>query len=252
MKPHTDPAERHASVQTDRVQLACEALDAFHRMIVHYGLWLAQVEQQLGLAESIEVEQGAWKKSFAVQMTRLGKILGFDVDEHGVPRALKGKSPEELKALLDGLSANWLANDGIWFQAVEQRHGMAAAQGCNDQAWARFSPFEAACIKTLRRVPDGDPLDALAAALDGRLYAQINRYTIERHDPKTLILYMNDCRVQSTRQRKGLADYPCKSAGIIEYTTFAKAIDPRIETECIGCPPDAHPAGWFCAWKFTV
>jgi hypothetical protein len=229
-----------------------DVLDAFHRMIVHYGLWLAQVEQQLGLEECIDVERVAWVKSFAVQMTRLGKILGFEVDEHGVPAALRNKSPEELKVLLDGLSANWLANDGIWFQAVEQRHGMAKAQGCNDQAWARFSPFEAACIKSLRPVSDGDPLDALAVALDGRLYAQINRYTIERPDPRTLILYMNDCRVQSTRQRKGLADYPCKSGGTIEYTTFAHAIDPRIKTECLGCPPDKHPAEWFCAWKFMI
>ena len=231
---------------------ASTAVDAFHRIIVHYGLWLAQVEQQLGLEKCLEVERAAWEKSLAVQMTRLGKILGFEVEEHGMPLALKSKSPEELKTLLEGLSANWLANDGIWFQAVEQRHGMAAAQSCNDQAWARFSPFEAACIKSLHPLSESDPLDALAVALDGRLYAQINCYTIERPDKTTLILYMNDCRVQSARKRKGLADYPCKSGGTIEYTTFAQANDQRIKTECIGCPPDAHPAEWFCAWKFTV
>ena len=54
------------------------------------------------------------------------------------------------------------------------------------------------------------------------------------------------------RQRKGLADYPCKSAGMVEYPFFARAIDPRIRTECVGCPPDPHPQGWFCAWKFTL
>ena len=53
-------------------------------------------------------------------------------------------------------------------------------------------------------------------------------------------------------QRKGLADYPCKSAGMVEYPFFARAIDPRITTECVGCPPDPHPQGWFCAWKFTL
>ena len=45
---------------------------------------------------------------------------------------------------------------------------------------------------------------------------------------------------------------PCKSAGVVEYPTFATAIDPRIRTECIGCPPDEHPAEWYCAWKFTL
>ncbi|MCD4774238.1 MAG: DUF6125 family protein [Bacteroidales bacterium] len=44
----------------------------------------------------------------------------------------------------------------------------------------------------------------------------------------------------------------CKSGGLVEYTSFAEAIDPRIKTECIGCPPDAHPDEWFCAWRFFV
>ena len=52
---------------------------------------------------------------------------------------------------------------------------------------------------------------------------------------------MNNCRVQSARKRKGLDDYPCKSGGLVEYTSFVEAIDPRIKTECIGCSPDAHP-----------
>lgn len=36
----------------------------------------------------------------------------------------------------------------------------------------------------------------------------------------------------------------------LEYEYFARAIDKRIETECIGCPPDVHPEEWFCAWRF--
>ena len=63
---------------------------------------------------------------------------------------------------------------------------------------------------------------------------------------------MDNCRVQSARMRKNLPDYPCKSAGLVEYARFAEGIDDRIQTECIGCPPDAHPESWFCAWKFTL
>ena len=63
---------------------------------------------------------------------------------------------------------------------------------------------------------------------------------------------MNDCRVQSARKRKGLDDYPCKSGGLVEYTYFARSIDERIKTECIGCPPDDHPEDWFCAWRFYM
>jgi len=60
------------------------------------------------------------------------------------------------------------------------------------------------------------------------------------------------CRVQSARKRRGLPDFPCKQVGIQEYSLFAKKIDPRIETKCIACPPDAHPDNYWCAWEFTL
>lgn len=226
--------------------------DTLHRTVVHYGLWWQQVERDLGLEETIKIEQDVWKKIFSLYVSRLGKILGFEVDADGIPAALKDKSPEELQKVLDGVSANWLASDGIWFQGVEHRHDLSTAQECNNAAWERFSPFEAECIRVLHDIKADDPLGVLAIALEQRLYANINEYTIERTDAETLVLYMNKCRVQYARNRKGLEDYPCKSGGMIEYTTFAETIDPRIKTECIGCPPDPHPAEWFCAWRFTI
>ena len=71
-------------------------------------------------------------------------------------------------------------------------------------------------------------------------------------DPQTLRFQMVDCRVQSTRKRKGLPDFPCKSVGIVEYEGFAEAIDPHIKTKCIACPPDPHPDDFWCAWEFTL
>lgn len=67
-----------------------------------------------------------------------------------------------------------------------------------------------------------------------------------------LILEMRNCRVQYARTRKHMEDYPCKSAGLVEYERFAENIDDRIRTECIACPPDEHSQDWYCAWKFTI
>ena len=39
---------------------------------------------------------------------------------------------------------------------------------------------------------------------------------------------------------------------MIEYLSFARAIDPRIRTECVACPPDEHPDEWYCAWRFSL
>ena len=85
-----------------------------------------------------------------------------------------------------------------------------------------------------------------------RVYARINRQSFEDDGPRAFIFRMDECRVQVARKRKGLDDYPCKSAGLVEYAYFARAFDARIKTECIGCPPDAHPDDWYCAWRFSL
>jgi hypothetical protein len=62
---------------------------------------------------------------------------------------------------------------------------------------------------------------------------------------------MESCRVQDTRRRKGLADFPCKSVGQVEFETFARTVDPRIRTTCLHCPP-GPAAGGRCGWEFHV
>lgn len=237
--------------QEDKDALVRLAMDAFRRIVVHYGAWFAEVEHQIGMANALEVEKAVWDASLSNQMTRLGAALGFSVED-GVPTALKRLPRESLLDLIEKLGINWLANDGIWFQAVERKFGMTDAKRCNDTCWTRFSPFEAFRIKSLLNLPDQGGIPALKKALGYRMYAFINKQSIEDVDENCIIFRMNDCRVQAARKRKGLADYPCKSAGLVEYPYFAKTIDPRIETECVGCPPDEHPEDWFCAWKFTL
>ena len=237
--------------QLDREQMPHFILDAFRRIVVHYSQWLAQAEHQFGMKKAMEIEAAVWQASFGNQITRLGKTLGFPV-EQGVPAFLKSLDREVALDLIQSLAVNWLANDGIWFQAIEKQHGMNDAKRCNDTCWSRYSPFEATRIKELLELPEDGGLEALTKALAFRMYALINEQSMERVDDHTLVFYMNNCRVQAARQRKGLPDYPCKSAGLVEYPTFAAAIDPRIRTECVGCPPDEHPDDWFCAWKFTL
>ena len=94
--------------------------------------------------------------------------------------------------------------------------------------------------------------DALDRALRHRLYGHLNPQAIERPAPDRLILRMLTCRVQEARRRKGLADFPCRSVGIVEYSTFARAVDPRIETRCLVCPPDPPLTGEACAWEFRL
>ena len=234
-----------------REELARLAIDFFHRTIIHHTLWFAEVEHQMGMSKALDILGAAWEKSYAIQMKRLSEILGFEM-EKGVPKALLAMSKEELLRLLRDLGRNWIAGDGVWFQTVEARDGIWDAKRCNDSCWARFSPFEAWSIRRFLDLPEAPGLSGLKRALGFRLYARINVQTILDESPESIVLQMNDCRVQTARKKKGLTDYPCKSGGLVEYRAFAETIDPRIRTSCIACPPDDHPPEWFCAWRFTL
>lgn len=165
---------------------------------------------------------------------------------------LNDLSRQELTAMLQDAAKLWLAHDGLWFQAVEHANGLDEAIARDAEAWERFTVLEATrIVKRLSLAPNGG-LEALAQALDHRLYALLNRQETERVAPDRLVFRMNECRVQSARKRKGLPDFPCKPVGLVEYAGFARTIDPRIETRCLCCPPDNHPQDHLCAWEFTL
>jgi len=219
--------------------------------MMHHAMWFAEVQHQLGKEKALEAMNTAWEKSYSIQMKRLSKILGFEMEEN-LPKPLLNLPEETLEQLRDGMAVNWLANDGVWFQAVEFTQGMNDAKRCNDSCWGQFSPFEAWSIKRILDLPDNPGLDGLKKALQFRLYAFINEQSFVEETENSFVFQMNKCRVQNARKRKELEDYPCKSGGLVEYTTFAEAIDSRIKTECIACPPDPHPEDYFCAWRFIL
>ena len=226
-------------------------MDMFHRIIIHYSLWFTEVRHQMGMEKALDTLKIASDRSIGIQMKRLSKVLGFQMKD-GIPQPLLDMSKESLTELLDSVAVNWLANDGVWFQAVEFESGMNDAKRCNDSCWAHFSPFEAWSIKKYLDLPQNPGLEGLKKALGFRLYARINTQSFVDEGPDSFIFQMNECRVQYARKRKNLDDYPCKSGGLVEYTYFARSIDQRIKTECIGCPPDEHPDDWYCAWRFKI
>jgi len=158
---------------------------------------------------------------------------------------------DKLLVLLENFAKNWLAHDGLWFQAVEHAHGLDHAIDLDTEAWSRFSPIESRRIKEFLDLPDRPGLEGLARALDYRLYAVLNRQSTELSGGR-LRFYMNECRVQTARKRKGLPDFPCKKVGLVEYASFATEIDPRIRTRCLACPPDDHPPEYHCGWEFWI
>ncbi len=166
--------------------------------------------------------------------------------------AFHSMNREDLLRALEMFAKSWLAHDGCWFLAVEERLGMATAIELDTFAWQRFAAAEARRIMATFGIPPAGGLPALEKALGLRQYSLINSQRIEfSDDGEQLRLYTDVCRVQDARRRKGLADFPCKPVGTVEFETFARTVDPRIRTRCLHCPPDA-PEGKYCGWEFSL
>ena len=165
---------------------------------------------------------------------------------------LAGLSRDDLVGLIEDSAKNWLAHDGLWFQAVERAHGRDSAIKADAEAWKSFTVIEAKRIMERNGIAPGGGIPALVKALSLRLYSFLNKQDVIEQSEKRVVFRMLDCRVQSARKRKGLPDFPCKPVGLVEYEWFAKTIDPRIETRCICCPPDGHADDVWCAWEFAV
>ena len=121
---------------------------------------------------------------------------------------------DELLRALEMFAKNWLAHDGCWFLAAEERFGMETAIELDACSWARFAAVEARRIMATFDIPPDGGLPALEKALRLRLYSVVNAQRVEwSEDRQRLRFFMDECRVQQARQRKGLPPFPCKQVG---------------------------------------
>lgn len=222
-------------------------------ILIHHGLWFTQTQEHLSLEAALEAESLVWERINPRIQQRLTPHLRLILTQE-VPTSADNApdSQQQLRSLCVDLAKVWLALDGIWFQAVERMNDMETAMTCNEAAWHSFAFTEARRIRSWLDLDPHSGLEGLRQALDYRLYTWLNRHSSLIIDELTLEFEMNECRVQTARKRRGLADYPCQQAGLIEYSRFAQAIDPRFNTECLGCPPDPHPQDWYCKWRFHI
>lgn len=174
-----------------------------------------------------------------------------EAGDEGV-RLLQSLSKDELIRIIVDDAKNWLAHDGVWFQSLEKKYGMEVAVDIDTDAWRLFTVIEAKRIMERLGMRPGGGIPALVECLKHRFYARLNLQECVEVSESRAVFRMIDCRVQSARKRKGLPDHPCKSVGIVEYSEFARTVDPRLQTRCIACPPDEHPESFWCAWEFTI
>jgi hypothetical protein len=160
-------------------------------------------------------------------------------------------SREDLVDLLFLHMRNLYAVDGLYFLGIEERYGTQTATEIDADVWKRMGTIEARRLKKRLDI-HGKDIESLMKAMRLTSWAlDIEGKEIVVKGNRGVIRNTN-CRVQTTRARKGLKEFPCKNVRFGFMKSFAEEFNPEIEVRCIVCPPDERPEGLWCEWEFLL
>ena len=160
------------------------------------------------------------------------------------------KIPAEKLVELCSRSAYTL--DGLWFTLVEEKLGLDAALEIDAEVWRRLCLVQARRIQKYFPIDEGSPIRNLIKVIElDPLLAVFKPKAVELTDNRA-VLRFTDCPPQKARIRDGRGEFPCKAVGIALLGSYAEVIDPQIKMSCLTCPPDAHPAQFWCEWQFEL
>jgi len=90
-------------------RLAELSLNMFHQIMVHHTIYFMEVAHQFGMEKALEIMKNAWPTSYRVQMKRLSKTLGFEM-ENNIPRPLLDMPRDDLLALIIEYCKQYIAS----------------------------------------------------------------------------------------------------------------------------------------------
>lgn len=166
------------------------------------------------------------------------------------PSPLASLAPGERDAYLEFLLWHYRVVDAFWFIRVEEEWGQAAAELLNERVWGKSAQLAARELKR-RFGPFPPGLAGFKQALARFPWAIIVGYAVQDRGDH-LVIEVPDCPAQLGRLKHGKGEYSCKAMHQAEFAAFAAEIDPAIRVACDFAPPDPHPAGTFCRWRFVL
>lgn len=158
---------------------------------------------------------------------------------------------EKLVELLFMHMRNLWAVDGLYFLGIEDKFSTEAAAEIDRDVWEVMGKLEARRLKSALDVK-GDDVPTMMNAL------RHTGWSLDLEDKKVAVeknraVFRNtNCRVQQTRIKQGLSEFPCKQVRWGYLKSFAKEFNPDIEVKCNVCPPDKHREDLWCEWEFVL
>ena len=142
--------------------------------------------------------------------------------------------------------------DGLWFTLVEERFGLDTALEIDTEVWRRLCLVQARRIRKYFSIDEGSSMHNLIKVIELEPLLTIFKPKAVVLTGTRAVLRFTDCPPQKARIRDGRGEFPCKSVGMAFLNSYAEVIDPKIKVSCLTCPPDAHPAQFWCEWQFEI
>jgi hypothetical protein len=142
--------------------------------------------------------------------------------------------------------------DGLYFLGIEERFSTEAATGIDARVWEAMAKIEAKSLQRMFKVGENPDVNAIIELLRRSSWALDQPFKTVEIGDKKVILSVDRCRTQEARLGKSLGEFPCKKVRYGYLKNFAKTLNPKVEVNCLICPPDKHPKELWCKWEFTL
>lgn len=170
---------------------------------------------------------------------------GRDADR----KLLTQMSNEKLVELLFMQMRNLWAVDGLYYLGIEERYGTEGATEIDRKVWEVMGKIEARRLKEILGIKESDIPTIMEVLRLTSWSLDLEDKEIKVEEDKGVFKNIN-CRVQKTRIKKGLEEFPCKNVRWGYLKSFAKEFNKNVVVECKVCPPDKHKDDLWCEWEF--
>jgi len=142
--------------------------------------------------------------------------------------------------------------DGLYFLGIEKKFGTDAATEIDAGVWEAMAAIEAKSLQKMFHVDENPSVPKIMDLLRKSSWALDQPFKTVEVSNRRAVLGVDRCRTQETRLNKGLGEFPCKKVRFGYLRSFARTLNPKVEVNCLVCPPDEHPKDSWCKWEFTL